>query len=71
MLMPKKVKHREARELARSEFVSQTASDRTRRIDILFFVSLAERLNLPLVTSDKKLLSAFPHIAVSMNDFIA
>jgi predicted nucleic acid-binding protein len=34
------------------------------------FVSLAERLNVPLVTSDKKLLAAFPGIAVSMEVFV-
>ncbi len=33
------------------------------------FVSVAERLSVPLVTSDKKLLSAFPDIAVSMQRF--
>lgn len=34
------------------------------------FVCLAERLNVPLITSDKKLLAAFPIIAVSMTDFV-
>lgn len=33
------------------------------------FVSLAEKLNVPLVTSDKKLLAAFPDIAVSIKEF--
>mgnify|MGYP001305613335 CR=1 FL=1 len=33
------------------------------------FIYVAERLNVPLVTSDKKLLAAFPSIAVSMADF--
>ncbi len=35
------------------------------------FVSLAERLNVPLITSDQKLLSAFTSIAVSMKAFLA
>lgn len=35
------------------------------------FVSIAERLGVPLVTSDKKLLAAFPDIAVSMKAFAA
>ncbi|MFM9903162.1 MAG: type II toxin-antitoxin system VapC family toxin [Pyrinomonadaceae bacterium] len=35
------------------------------------FISLAERLSIPLVTSDKKLLAAFPTIAVSMEAFTA
>ena len=34
------------------------------------FVYLAERLSIPLVTSDNKLLMTFPKIAVSMTDFI-
>lgn len=34
------------------------------------FVFVAESLGAPLVTSDKKLLSAFSSIAVSMNDFM-
>lgn len=33
------------------------------------FISLAEKLNVPFVTSDKKLLAAFPEIAVSMKAF--
>lgn len=35
------------------------------------FVYLAERLSVKLVTSDKKLLSSFPKIAVSMQDFLS
>ena len=35
------------------------------------FVSLAERFNVPLVTSDKKLLNSFPDIAVSMENFLS
>ncbi len=35
------------------------------------FVALAERLGVPLVTSDKKLIAAFPAIAISMKDFTA
>lgn len=34
------------------------------------FVYVVEKLNAPLVTSDKKLLAAFPSIAVSMTDFV-
>jgi predicted nucleic acid-binding protein len=34
------------------------------------FVCVAEKLDVPLVTSDKKLLAAFPSIAVSMADFV-
>jgi predicted nucleic acid-binding protein len=35
------------------------------------FIYLAEELSVPMVTSDKRLLSAFPHVAKSMDDFIA
>jgi predicted nucleic acid-binding protein len=35
------------------------------------FVSLADRLAVPLVTSDRKLLAAFPGIAVSLAEFAA
>lgn len=34
------------------------------------FVSLAERLGVPLVTTDSKILTAFPSIAVSIDHFI-
>ena len=34
------------------------------------FVCLAEKLNVPLVTSDKKLLAAFPGPAISMQAFL-
>ena len=34
------------------------------------FVYVAEKPIVPLVTSDKKLLAAFPSIAVSMADFV-
>ena len=34
------------------------------------FVYVAERLNLPLVTADKKLTATFPAIAVSMEAFV-
>lgn len=33
------------------------------------FACLAEKMNVPLVTSDKKLLAAFPDLAVSMEVF--
>lgn len=33
------------------------------------FIALAERLGVPLVTSDKKLLAAFPDIALPMSAF--
>lgn len=35
------------------------------------FVSLAERLGVPLITSDKKILAAFPDIAISMDAFVS
>ena len=35
------------------------------------FVSVAERLQVPLVTNDKQVLAAFPSIATSMLDFLA
>ena len=35
------------------------------------FAYLAQRLNVPLVTSDKKLLTTFPNVAVSMDDFVS
>lgn len=34
------------------------------------FVSLAQSLNVPLITLDKKILSEFPKIAMSMEQFI-
>lgn len=34
------------------------------------FIFLAEKLSVPLVTSDKKLLTAFPQIAQSMEGFV-
>lgn len=34
------------------------------------FLALAERLSVKLVTSDKKLLAAFPDMALSMADFV-
>lgn len=33
------------------------------------FVSLAEKLSVPLVTADKRLVSAFPDIAISLTNF--
>lgn len=33
------------------------------------FIALAERLGVPLITSDKKLVAAFPDIAVPMSAF--
>ncbi len=33
------------------------------------FIYVAEKLNVPVVTSDKKLLAAFPAVSVSMEDF--
>jgi predicted nucleic acid-binding protein len=35
------------------------------------FIALAQTLNICLVTVDRKLLAAFPDIAVSLEDFIA
>ena len=35
------------------------------------FVSIAKRMGVALVTSDKKILSEFPQIAVSMEEFIS
>ncbi len=34
------------------------------------FVALAQKLNVPLVTSDGRLLRSFPSVAVSMSDFL-
>lgn len=34
------------------------------------FVSVAERLRIPLITNDKQVLTAFPSIADSMTEFI-
>jgi len=34
------------------------------------FVAVAEDMEIPLVTSDKKLLKAFPEIAISPQDFV-
>jgi predicted nucleic acid-binding protein len=34
------------------------------------FVHVAEKLRLPLVTSDKQILRSFPEIAISMQDFL-
>ncbi len=34
------------------------------------FVALAQDLSVPLVTSDRKVLTAFPEIAVSLEDFL-
>jgi predicted nucleic acid-binding protein len=34
------------------------------------FVALAQTLNVPLVTSDGRLLRSFPSVAVSMGDFL-
>jgi len=35
------------------------------------FVFLAEKLDVPLVTADKKVLAAYPDIARTMNAFVA
>jgi len=35
------------------------------------FVSLAKTLNTPLITIDKKLIKAFPNIAMTPNDYLA
>ena len=35
------------------------------------FVALAEYLDCPLVTQDKKLLASFPSVAISIQDFFA
>lgn len=53
-----------ARVLELSEMSGCTAYDSE-------FVSVAERLNVPLVISDKNVLTAFPSIAVSMPNFTA
>lgn len=35
------------------------------------FVALAKLLNIPLITADKKIIQAFPHIAQTIEGFIA
>lgn len=35
------------------------------------FVSVAERLAVPLISADKKVLAAFPSVAISMAEFVA
>ncbi|GMR16566.1 MAG: hypothetical protein BMS9Abin31_0913 [Gammaproteobacteria bacterium] len=35
------------------------------------FVALAQHLNIPLITADKKLLQAFPSIAVTIESYIS
>ena len=60
--------------------VESRAVDPARVIELAFasgctaydceFVCLAEKLNVPLVTSDKKLLAAFPGPAISMEAFL-
>ena len=35
------------------------------------FVALAMDLNIPFITSDRKLLARFPQLALSMNDFLS
>ena len=34
------------------------------------FASLAKELNIPLVTTDKEIIKAFPRVAVSAKDYI-
>ena len=34
------------------------------------FVSLAKQFNIPLITQDKKIITEFPHLAMTLNDFI-
>jgi predicted nucleic acid-binding protein len=33
------------------------------------FVAIAQELNVPLITSDRKILTEFPNTALSMQDF--
>ncbi|MFC1601505.1 type II toxin-antitoxin system VapC family toxin [Candidatus Sumerlaeota bacterium] len=51
--------------------ILQTASESGCSAYDCEFVALAQDLRAPLVTSDKKLLNAFPAIAVSMAGFLA
>jgi len=34
------------------------------------FVALAQKLSVPLITMNKKILSEFPHSAVNISDFV-
>lgn len=57
-------------EVRSSQVLSLVASSRCSAYDCEF-VALAQELSVPMITSDTKILAAFPSIALSPEDFIS
>jgi hypothetical protein len=55
--------------LINGEWTQRAASSKCSAYDCEF-VALAQDLSVPLVTSDQKILTAFPETAVSPDDFL-